>query len=68
MTPTATLTDRDRDIIARARELAALDGDGGRARSPASDSGTAYGRAFGSAQWFLGELADILDRLGGQHS
>ncbi len=71
MTPgsiAAGLTRHDRDIIARARELAAL-------RTTADvckrfpgwgdDPAPAYAEAFGAARWLLGELAVITERLGG---
>lgn len=56
------LTGADRGIIAQARELAALDGDGIRARYPA-EYGASHARAVGAAQFLLGELAAVADRL-----
>lgn len=66
MTGTSALTERDRSIIARARELAGLDGiDAIAAATDAADPALAYGIAFGRAQSVLTELAAIAERLGG---
>ena len=56
------LTDDDRRIIAEARKLAALGGDGVRARYPQDDWRGAHARALGAAQFLLGELAAIAER------
>ena len=57
-----SLTATERRVIARAREVAALDGPGVRARFSDRD-GDAYARAFGLAQWEIGELLAIIGRL-----
>ena len=64
----ASLTDADRRLIARARELASLrTGAAIDERFPGWDSpGAAYAEAFGTAQWLLAELARIAERVAGQ--
>jgi hypothetical protein len=63
---TSGLTDADRRLIAKARELAAL-------RTTAAicdrfpgwdDTAAAYAEAFGTARWLLDELAGIAERAG----
>jgi len=64
-TATDRLTDHDRRIIARARQLAESSGLEG-VRSAAGDREIdTYAEAFGVAQYLLAELAAIIDRLGG---
>jgi hypothetical protein len=64
-TMTARLTDSDRRIIRRARELDALRGlDAIRERFGEADNAMALAHAFGSAQHYLAELADLAERLG----
>jgi hypothetical protein len=68
------LTDRERRIIAEARELAGLEsGDAMRAylkaagtMQPAESDEMVYPLAFGHARWVLGELADIAEGLAGE--
>jgi hypothetical protein len=57
------LTDADRAAIARARDVAALEGDALLALAGTADTGLAYARAFGKAQYWLTELADLAERL-----
>ena len=57
------LTGDDRRIIAQSRALAELSHDGICARFPEEESRTAYARALGAAQFFLGELAGLTERL-----
>jgi len=60
------LTDVDRDVIARARKLAAASGDGAVSEHTGeTDPAMAYARAFGAARHLLAELASIAERLGG---
>lgn len=69
VTPAPSLTDADRGIVARARELA------GANDLPALAAVTGappdlpvvgvHAEALGVAQYLLGELAAIADRLGG---
>lgn len=56
------LTDTDRALIDRARELAAADDIC--KHTGEADLDVAYARAFGSAQHLLGELAGRLEQLG----
>ena len=76
MTTTTThLTDYDRYVLAKARELAA--GDDGTAEAlrahltpagiikPADPDEMLYPIAYGNAKWLLGELAALAGRLGG---
>jgi hypothetical protein len=58
------LSDVDRRIIGQARELAGLTGDDIRARAGTGDP-SAYAYVMGEAQVVLGELAAIIERLGG---
>ncbi len=60
------LSDDDRRIIAQSRALAELSHDGIRARFPEDESRASYARALGAAQFLLGELAGIAERIGGQ--
>ena len=64
------LTAADRDIIARARKLAAAHGDAAvreaTAAPEAAVSAMVYSDALGVAQYLLGELAAIIERPGGQ--
>ena len=63
----APLTDQDRELIAKARDLAGLattarvterfPGWGG-------DTAAAYAEAFGTARWLLDELVAIAERVG----
>jgi hypothetical protein len=57
----ARLTDRDRHLIAQARELAEARGKD--IRDGDDDLIAAYGGALGRAQYMLGELADLAERL-----
>jgi len=67
------LTDRERRVIAEARQLAALDGsDAIREHltpagiiKPSDGDEMVYPIAYGNARWLLGELAAIAERLGG---
>lgn len=60
------LTDTDRSVIARARELAALpDVKAIRAHAGKADSAEAAVHTLGQAQYLLGKLADLAERLGG---
>ena len=58
-------TEADRRAIAKARELAALDGPGIRRYAGSDDPGYACAVAFGVAQEWLATLADALERLAG---
>jgi hypothetical protein len=62
MTGTARLTDDDRDLIARARELAALSGKEIREQAGWDDTGMILADFAGRAQLVLAELADRLAR------
>jgi len=65
------LTKRDRHIIAKARELAAVTGGDairqyfGDAAALTYDTAQTYGAAFGEARFLLGQLADLAGRLDG---
>lgn len=60
------MSETDRSVIARARTLAALDGeDALREHTGEADAALAYVRAFGEARHLLGELAAIAARLDG---
>ena len=64
----SALTDHDRSIIVRARELAALRTTAAvreRFAGWGDDPAPAYAEAFGTARWLLEELAVITERLGG---
>jgi hypothetical protein len=58
------LTDADRRIIARARELAELPADANCAYTGEADEASARAAALGTAKYLLGELAAIADRFG----
>ena len=62
-----TLTDHDRSIIARTRELAGLPPSAGALseHTGETDFAMAYAAAFGEAAFLLEELAVIAERLGG---
>ena len=60
---TANLTDEDRRLIAKARELAWLRADGIRKATGQQDTGMAFAAALGQAQHLLNELAAIITRL-----
>ena len=61
---TAKLTDVQRRMIARAREVAALkDTDAMRERYGVTDGTMARADTLGEAQFLLGELAAIITRL-----
>lgn len=63
----SALTDRDREIIAKACDLAELRGaDAIRARTGETDITMAVAAAFGMAQDGLAELAAIIKRLTGE--
>ena len=63
----SALTDRDRDIMAKARELAELRGaDAIRACTGEADITMAVAAAFGVAQSLLAEQAAIINRLTGE--
>jgi hypothetical protein len=63
---TIRLTDIDRRMITKAREVAALrDADARRERYGDSDSEMSRAAALGEAQFLLLELAAIIKRLGG---
>ena len=65
VTPVPKLTDEDRYLILRARELGALDGpDAICEHTGEAAVDFAYIRAFGRAQPLLAELADLAERLG----
>ena len=67
MTETTRLTDADRDIIMRARDLAGAHGDAAvrevTGAPPHAISAMVYSEALGAAQYLLGELAAIIERL-----
>ena len=64
-TATTRLTDVDRRIIAQSRELAALGGlDAIRKHAGQDDTAAALASVFGAAQFLLGDLAAIVERLG----
>ena len=66
MTETARLTGADHRMIAKAREVAALQSGGAmRERYGDADSGMAQAAALGEAQFLLLELAAIIARLDG---
>lgn len=56
-----SLTDRDRGIVARARKLATTTDVTG--HTGEDDLTMAYAVAFGEAQFLLGELAGLAERL-----
>ena len=59
------LTDKDRDVIARARKLAGAAGhDAVREHTGYDDLAGAYAIALTEAQYLLDDLADRLERLG----
>ena len=65
---TPALTDHDRSIIIKARELAALrttEAVRERFAGWGDNVAPAYAEAFGAARWLLEELAVIAERLGG---
>jgi hypothetical protein len=67
--PASRITDADRRLVTRARELAAAR-DAGALRviagsRPGTDNAMVYGEALGVAQYLLGELAAVIARLGG---
>ena len=68
-TTTTRLTDADRRLAARARELAAAqDADALRVIAgsrPGTDNAMVFGEALGIAQYLLGELAAAIERLDG---
>ena len=60
-----TLTDRDRHIIAQAREVAGLGGIASiREREETDSTEVALAHVYGEARYLLGELAAIAERLG----
>lgn len=65
-----TLSDRDHDIISRARELADANGVDALRKvtgaGPDTDHAMVVTDALGAAQYILAELADIAERLGRQ--
>ena len=65
---TSSLTDADRRVIAKARELASLRSTAAvNERFPGwNDNAAAYAEAFGTARWLLDEVAWIAERLGGE--
>jgi hypothetical protein len=59
-----SLTDTDRQMIVKAHEVAALKtADAMQERYGDTDSEMARAAALGEAQFLLGELSDIIDRL-----
>lgn len=58
-----SLTDADRHIIARARELAALDGEKIREQAGEDDPAMALAEFAGRARYVLAELLAIINRL-----
>jgi alpha-ketoglutarate-dependent taurine dioxygenase len=62
----ASLTAADRDTLARALELAAVDGPGVPARTGYDDGAAAYAALAGRLQAAVEGLAAILTRLAGQ--
>ena len=65
-TGTTTLDARDRETITKARELAALPAADIRDYTGETDLGSAYAVALGRAQWELGQLLAIVERLAGR--
>jgi hypothetical protein len=65
VTSTTTLGARDRETIVRARELAGLPAGTIREFAGEDDLTMAYGVALGRAQWDLGQLLAIIERLAG---
>ncbi len=66
MTATARLTDHDRRLITRARELAGLpDMEAIRVQTGKDDSTSALAHALGQAQVLLDLLASLAEGLGG---
>lgn len=66
-TGTSRLTGTDRLMIAKAREVAALTSGGAMLeRYGETDHDMARAAALGEAQFLLGELAAIIDRLDGR--
>jgi hypothetical protein len=66
MNEATRLTDADRRAINRAGEVAAVAGlDAVRERTGEADIAAAYAGAFGLAQWVIGDLLAIIDRLDG---
>ncbi len=62
----AELTDRQREVVAKARELAGLSGaEKIREHTGDTDAGMAYAVAFGEAQWDIRELLAIIAELTG---
>lgn len=59
------LDETDLRVLAGARELAALDGPAIRALYPDTDPQLAVSRALGRAQWYLGEVVRMAERLAG---
>jgi hypothetical protein len=70
MTSPGPLTDADREIIARARDLAAAHGDAAIRKVTAAPESTVsamvYSDALGVAQYLLGEVVAIAERLAGE--
>ena len=66
-TKQSSLTDTDRGAIDRARKLAALGGlDAIREHAGQDDNAAALASVFGAAQYLLGELLAIINRLDGE--
>lgn len=64
--PASRLTGADRDIVARARKLAAAStADEVREYAGETDTSFAYADAFGQARRLLAELAAIAERVAG---
>lgn len=72
MTNETSLTDHERKIIARARELATTKGSAelrvllAGDITPSTPDDTVHPIAFGVAQFYLAELADLAERLAGE--
>lgn len=60
------LTDADRELIKRARKLAALKGNAFAQHTRERDPAMAMAAALGECQNVLGQLAEVVERLGGQ--
>jgi prevent-host-death family protein len=65
LVPVDLITDADRHLIARARELAGTPPEGNRAYTGLGDDVSAASAALGQAKDLLGELAAIITRLDG---
>ena len=64
-TASNSLTDAERRMIARARNLSGAADLEEIRRAAADPEIGSYAEAFGAARYLLGELAAIIDRLGG---